>query len=140
MLINGSIQAVTGRFSAIGEVASLWLSAVSGSLPGQSLAEFTRFIAHEYIESRLIENGIDFRSFDPEYYNERLECFLATPNEFGAHDLSPLGDSTRSPFSHYERVLGRSPDQIPLEGQLTQPSELTTSSLEAIVISILSLI
>lgn len=44
--------------------------------------DFKRLLSHEYIESKLMEQGYHFRSLD--------EAFILSPYNAGAHELSPL--------------------------------------------------
>jgi hypothetical protein len=79
---------------------------------------FAMMLAHEYIESRLIEEGIQFNSPRPECWQELgpddyYEKFVR--GVFHAHYLAPKY-SWLTPFEHYEAYGLPTPDlETPLD-------------------------
>jgi hypothetical protein len=97
-------------FSPIRQYADDWLNVANGRLEKVDLADFKRFLAHEYVESRLIEMGIPFRSSNPKAWG--VSGNSATPEHFGAHDIAPTPNPLRSPFQFWSPQLGRDPGSL----------------------------
>lgn len=105
-LPTGPGQTQRGNFSPDSEIADLWPKAEAGTLTPDEAARFNRLMAHEYVESSLMNNGMPYRSADPGAWDPVLGN-RPTPQHHGAHDLAPHADPTRDPFGHWERSLGR---------------------------------
>jgi hypothetical protein len=71
-----------GRFEKIDDYNNEWISAKEKTLSFADEKIFRNLIAHEYIEAKLIDNGMNFRSF--KRYDFRSSA------DFGAHDLAPI--------------------------------------------------
>ena len=54
-----------GYFTASERVARLWTKATSGTLSSREPDDFRSLISHEYVESRLMESGMPYRSAEP---------------------------------------------------------------------------
>lgn len=71
-----------GRFGRNSLENEQWVDATQGFLFKEDLDDFKWLIAHEYIEAKLMEKGVNFRSYtDP----GKISSY-----EIGAHWLSPL--------------------------------------------------
>ena len=77
-----------GYFTADGRIAELWNKAEAGTLSPDELGEFRTLMAHEYVESRLMESGMPYRSADPEAWDGDTHMF--NPSHVGAHDVAPV--------------------------------------------------
>lgn len=118
----GPGKTIIANFSPDPDIADLWVKATKGKLSVYEVTRFWRLIAHEYVESRLMEKGLPYRSSHPEAY--RLGYNMPTPSHYGAHDLAPLVDAARAPFGHWEKVLGRKPPEFEFASDLSNLDEL----------------
>lgn len=73
-----------GRFGRNSVENQEWLDAIQGYLSNSEKVEFINLIIHEYIESKLMDEGFNFRS----YINPENQLYYDT----GAHFLSPTGN------------------------------------------------
>jgi hypothetical protein len=105
-LPTGPNQTARGNFSPDPEIADLWRKAEAGTLSPDEASRFNRIMAHEYVESSLMDHGLPYRSSHPDAWHPDFGNY-PTPQHHGAHDLAPLTDPTRDPFAHWERLLGR---------------------------------
>ncbi|MGH3940618.1 MAG: hypothetical protein ACRDTG_18675 [Pseudonocardiaceae bacterium] len=105
-LPTGPGQINRGNFSPDSDIADLWPKAETGRLNPEEAQRFHRLIAHEYVESSLMNNGMPYRSSHPSTWDPVLGNH-PTPQHHGAHDLAPHVDPARDPFGHWERSLGR---------------------------------
>ncbi len=96
-LPTGPGQTQRGNFSPDSEFVDLWPKAEAGTLTPEKAERFHPLMAHEYVESSLMNNGIPYRSIHPDAWDPELG-FRSTPQHHGAHDLAPLVDpnGTRS--------------------------------------------
>lgn len=82
IFINGEFK--IGRFEKIFDYNQEWLDMINknlNDLTNEEIINFKKLIAHEYVEAKLMENGMNFRS----YINiDNLNVY-----DFGAHDVSP---------------------------------------------------
>jgi hypothetical protein len=102
----GSEQIRRGNFSPDSDIADLWPKAEAGTLTPEEAQRFHRLMAHEYVESSLMNNGMPYRSSHPSAWDPVLGNH-PTPQHHGAHDLAPHVNPARDPFGHWERALGR---------------------------------
>ncbi|MFD3688591.1 hypothetical protein ACFWTE_27660 [Nocardiopsis sp. NPDC058631] len=81
-----------GHFAPMNHIAELWQLAESGeiNLPeNQGKAEhFHRLVAHEHVESRLMEAGMPYRAHGPEMWGDGV--YFPRRDQHGAHDIAPL--------------------------------------------------
>lgn len=110
-LAVGADTVVSSRFTALREVAVLWNKAREGALSTDEGLEFERLIAHEYLERGLMKNGVPYRSSHPGYWDDDGVPWPC-PEHFGAHDLAPLVDPTRSLYAHWP-LLGMPAPEVP---------------------------
>ncbi|MDE3719945.1 DNA/RNA non-specific endonuclease [Nocardiopsis sp. N85] len=80
----------TGRFAPVEQVAELWRKAETGTLNASESAAFRNLVAHEYVKARLMEEGVPYRSRDPQLWNN--DQYEGTSERNGADDISPWGD------------------------------------------------
>ncbi|MFE6775662.1 hypothetical protein [Streptomyces sp. NPDC057702] len=74
-------------FTPDDQIAQLWRKAERGTLKADEEAYFRGLIAHEFVESKLLEAGLPYRPTHPDYWDpERLT--VDTKN-IGAHDVAP---------------------------------------------------
>lgn len=121
----------TGQFSPMAEISDPWVAAANGTLAGDELASFRRLLAHEYVEARLMEAGLPYRSSHPDAFLDG-DIAMPTPEHFGAHDLSPLVDRTRAPFAIYEGVLDLAPPQLDIAEDLSNLDTIVAEILEGL--------
>jgi hypothetical protein len=84
----GPNQIVRGYFTADEEIARHWVGAEDGTLNAAQEERFRALIAHEYVESRLMESGMPYRSAAPEAWADGEQMF--NPAHFGAHEVAPI--------------------------------------------------
>ncbi len=113
----GPNQVAHGYFTADEEIASLWRKAAEGSLDAAEQNEFRSLMSHEYVESRLIESGMPYRSADPEAWDGMDQVF--NPSHFGAHDVAPLAHN--GSLSQWP-TLGLTPPEAPIAPDLSKCS------------------
>lgn len=128
----GPDRTARGNFSPMEEVADPWNAAVSGALQGDELAAFKRLMAHEYVESRLMQEGLPFRSAHPDAYALADDVNLPTPEHFGAHDLAPIGDHGKGPWHIYEGLLDKTAPTLPIADDLSNLDAVVAQILESI--------
>jgi hypothetical protein len=104
----GPGQIERGNFTADEHLADLWGRAEKGSLSEAEAAEFRSLMSHEYVESRLMESGMPYRSADPESWDEDGDIVF-NPQHFGAHEAAPhsVTGSTR----HWKALGLGSPEE-----------------------------
>ncbi|WP_075298531.1 LysM peptidoglycan-binding domain-containing protein [Stigmatella aurantiaca] len=121
-LAIGPNKTVKANFTPDPYIADLWMKATQGKLTGVEAKRFLRLLAHEYVESRLMEKGMPYRSSHPDAY--KLDLNMPTPKHHGAHDLAPLVDPAREPFAHWPRALERTPPTFQFAPDLSNLDEL----------------
>ncbi|RSN40486.1 hypothetical protein DMH08_39410 [Actinomadura sp. WAC 06369] len=119
----GPGQTRVGNFSPMHHIAELWAAANDGPLL-DSREQFRRLIAHEAIESMLMERGIPYRSSDPAGYTQG--GYRPTYEHYGAHDLAPVEDHNKPPWSHYI-LQGRAELDIDLSDDLSNVTEIVNA-------------
>ncbi|WP_245919610.1 LysM peptidoglycan-binding domain-containing protein [Melittangium boletus] len=115
-------KTIKANFSPDPDIADLWTKAMKGKLPLDEAKRFLRLMAHEYVESRLMEKGLPYRSSHPDAY--KFGYNMPTPKHHGAHDLAPIVDAAREPFGHWEKMLGRKPPKFEFASDLSNLDEL----------------
>lgn len=118
-----------GNFTPDREIADLWIKANNRNLQYREMTKFRRLIAHEYVEQALMKDGLPYQSREGWRKHPQFEVFAywPSPEYHGAHDLAP-NPSRPQPFSHWEKIIGKSPEGLILADDLSNLDEL----LEAI--------
>jgi hypothetical protein len=111
----GPGQIARGNFTPDMHLANLWNGAEKGTLNSSDAEEFRALMSHEYVESRLMESGMPYRSAEPASWDEDGDLVF-NPRHFGAHEASPhaVTGSTR----HW-RALGLTPPDEPVAPDLS---------------------
>ncbi|MFI5932011.1 WXG100 family type VII secretion target [Actinoplanes sp. NPDC051494] len=91
-----------GYFTPDGRLSGLWDKATSNTLTPAQREEFRMLAAHEYVENRLMEEGLPFRSPDPAVWDEDNVPWPSADHP-SAHDLSVLEGVPKTPFRHWAR-------------------------------------
>ncbi len=104
----GPNNVVHAHFTPSAYIADLWKGAASGTLSVQGQASFRALVAHEYVESRLMETGMPYRSAHPEAY-EPDGYAVFNPEHFGAHEVAPR--SSDGDLRHWKRLGIVQPDE-----------------------------
>ena len=110
----GPHQIERGNFTPDEHVADLWGKAENGTLSADDSIEFRSLLSHEYVESRLMESGMPYRSADPESWDGRYIIF--NPAHFGAHEVAPT--SSAGSMRHW-KALGLTPPDEPIAADLS---------------------
>ncbi|MFB0494488.1 hypothetical protein ABID99_000725 [Mucilaginibacter sp. OAE612] len=77
---NGTYQ--IGRFERLESDVLEWKAAINNTLSGNDLETFKRLMAHEYVESQLMERGLSYRALN--------KYLSAAPSDLGAHEMAPI--------------------------------------------------
>lgn len=90
-----------GSFTPDDQIADLWRAAENGTLTPEQARDLRQLVTHEYVESRLMDLGLPYRSAHPDAWTNGYNS--PTPQQFGAHDLAPRASYPpgADPFSHY---------------------------------------
>lgn len=115
------------RFTAHAQIARLWGAATEGTLEGEDLLRFRRLMAHEYVEAKLMAQGIPYQHRGSwKYTKSGVWDYTPSPkNGLGAHELAPLAGVDRPAFEHYEKWARPLSDiqKLPLEKWMGIPPE-----------------
>ena len=100
----GPNEIVTARFTPMPHIAQWWEQAQNNRVPDGEEEYFRRWLAHESVESKLMEWGMPYLSSSPEAFewDDIYEKYTPTPKKdyYGAHNISPSEGRAR-PFDHY---------------------------------------
>jgi hypothetical protein len=98
-----------GRFTPMTTIAEWWIQAQKGEIGSEELPAFRRWLAHESVESLLIEWGMPYLSSDPAAFpwdpTYESHSAHATADHYGAHDLAPA-EGESYPWGHYREEWG----------------------------------
>ena len=75
-------------FTPDSQIADLWKKAEAGKLSDMEQVQFRNHVAHEYVEKKLMEMGMPYRSLDPRVW-EGDSAYLSDHSLIGAHDAAP---------------------------------------------------
>jgi hypothetical protein len=112
-----------GYFTADEEIAGLWGKAEDGTLNPAQQSRLRSLISHEYVESRLMESGMSYRSAAPEAWNGDEQTF--NPRYFGAHEVAPIaanGSLRQWP------TLGLTPPAAPIAPDLSNLEDVVNAA------------
>ena len=99
-----------GYFAPDPDIGNLWTKAMKERLSPDELKRFKKLMAHEYVESKLMEQGFPYLSSHPDAWetfvlNGRVEHVSRyTLQHHGAHHLAPHATSD-FPLKHWKGVL-----------------------------------
>jgi hypothetical protein len=113
-----------GYFTAHDGIAVLWDKAQAGPLAPDAQVSFRNLMAHEYVESRLMDSGMPYRSSAPGSWDDGVSW--ASPEHFGAHDMAPL---ERNGTLDQWASLGITPPDIALAPDLSNIDDIADAAL-----------
>jgi hypothetical protein len=119
------------NFTPDGYIAKRWSKAAEGTLNPGEAEEFHRLMAHEYVELKLMDHGIPYRSAHPDSWSPELGNH-PTRDHFGAHDLAPLARTDKEPFFHWERALGREGPEMEIAPDLSNLDDVVEQILRKV--------
>lgn len=119
----GPGQIERGNFTPDEHIADLWGKAGKGTLSEYEAAGFRSLLSHEYVESRLMESGMPYRSADPESWEDRYIIF--NPSHFGAHEVAPT--SSAGSMRHW-KALGLTPPDVPIAPDLSNIDQVVAAA------------
>jgi hypothetical protein len=119
----GPGEVAHGYFTADEEIAGLWGKAEDGTLNPAQQGRFRSLISHEYVEGRLMESGMPYRSAAPEAWNGDEQTF--NPPYFGAHEVAPIA-ATGS--LRQWTVLGLTPPAAPIAPNLSNLEDVVNAA------------
>ncbi|MGM9466204.1 hypothetical protein [Streptomyces murinus] len=119
-------------FTPDSQVADLWKKAEANKLSAMEQAQFRNHVAHEYVENKLLEMGMPYRSLDPRVW-EGDSAYLSDHTLIGAHDVAPAAlratpmvtDGVGA-LSHWRRI-GLEPPAEPILDDLSNVDLLVDS-------------
>jgi hypothetical protein len=123
----GPNQIGHGYFTADEDIANLWNKAEEGSLSPAEQNQFRSLMSHEYVESRLMESGMPYRSADPEAWEDGTLMF--NPSHFGAHEVAPL--SSNGSLRLWPK-LGLTPPDAPIAPDLSNIDDVVNAAREGL--------
>ena len=119
----GPGQVAHGYFTASETIARLWTKATEATLTDDEQDEFRSLVSHEYVESRLIESGLPYRSAAPEAWDGDVQLF--NPLYFGAHEIAPLASSGSLKLWP---ALGLTPPAAPIAPDLSNLDDVVNAA------------
>jgi hypothetical protein len=119
-----------GYFTPDGRLSNLWDKATSGNLTSEQREEFRMLAAHEYVENRLMEEGLPYRSPAPAVWDEDGVPWPHADHP-SAHDLSVLEGRPNDPFRHWER-WGLDSSGLTMAGDLSNLDEVVDRALRGL--------
>ncbi len=116
-----------GYFTPDDGIVDLWEGAARGTLSPDRIAEFRNLAAHEYVENRLMEAGLPYRSAHPEAFDADGDHIVHRDHP-GAHDLAPNEWRPEAPLRHW-RLFGLDSSQLQLNPDLSNLDEIVAAAL-----------
>ncbi|MET8881585.1 hypothetical protein [Streptomyces rubiginosohelvolus] len=125
-----------GLFTPRDDIADLWQAARSRELDGTEAVKFQRLIAHEYVESHLMEAGLPYlfdhpRSWTVDMVNGvadgHYRAWPKTWRDAGAHELTI--SERRGGFAQWER-LGLQAPKVELASDLSNIDEVMEAAFQ----------
>lgn len=118
-----------GRFTPNEAYSELWDKATNGTLTQAEAQQFRSLVAHEYVESRLMELGMPYKSSHPAAWqleDDGSWTSLFDPQHFGAHEVAPAGWGEVS-LRHW-RALGLEPPSTPIAEDLSNLDDVVDAA------------
>jgi hypothetical protein len=119
-----------GYFTPDDDIADLWDGAAQGTLNPARIAEFRNLAAHEYVENRLMEAGLPYRSAHPDSFDVDGDRILH-PEHPGAHDLAPNEWRPDAPLRHWVK-FGLDGSQLRMADDLSNLDEVVDAALRGL--------
>jgi len=119
----GPGQVVQGRFTAFEWIGTVWSKAEEGTLSPAEQDQFRWLVSHEYVESRLMESGMPYRSADPMAWEDGAQAF--NPQYFGAHEVAPV--SSDGSLRQWP-ALGLTPPETPIAPDLSNIDKVVSAA------------
>lgn len=123
----GPDQVLRGYFTPDDQIASLWNKAEAGTLSPAERNGFRSLMAHEYVEKRLMEAGLPYRSADPQAWEDGDQIF--NPPHVGAHEIAPLAHNGL--LVHWP-MLGLTAPAAPIAPDLSNIDEVVNAAREGL--------
>ncbi len=129
--VTQTIRREKGNFAPLEDIAESWMNAMNKSMQAEEfvdeLANFRQFIAHEYVEAGLMDDGLPY--MNPHSWREHPNYGWGNypmPGDkgYGAHNLAPNPNPRRSSFGHWEKDLGKSSEGLSLAENLSNLDEV----------------
>jgi hypothetical protein len=124
-----------GLFEPADDIAELWPRAQSGSLTDPEMLRFRSLMAHEYVESRLMNSGLPYTHPHPHLWEvdpndgKYYRNFPETPHDAGAHDLAP--NERKGGFAHW-RSLGLKEPEVVLREDMSNIDDVVKAIAQAL--------
>lgn len=119
-----------GYFTPSERIADLWDGAIRGTLDEDEVAEFRNLAAHEYVENKLMEAGLPYRSSHPDAFGEDGVRLLSREHP-GAHELAPNEWRPAAPLRHWQS-FGIDGSGIQIAGDLSNLDEVVEAALRGL--------
>ncbi|MFI1993935.1 WXG100 family type VII secretion target [Actinoplanes sp. NPDC020271] len=119
-----------GYFTPDDDIADLWDAAAAGSLDAGQLEAFRSLAAHEYVENRLMDAGLPYRSAHPAAFDADGDPILS-PDHPGAHDVAPHEYRPDAPLAHW-RLFGIDGSHLRLADDLSNLDEVVATALRGL--------
>jgi hypothetical protein len=126
----GPDQVERGYFTPDERIADLWDGATRGTLSPDDQAAFRNLAAHEYVENRLMEEGLPYRSSHPDTFDADGDRII-NPNHPGAHELAPNEWRPQAPFQHW-RSFGLDGSGLEMAEDLSNLDEIVDAALRGL--------
>ncbi|GGQ59213.1 hypothetical protein [Couchioplanes azureus] len=119
-----------GYFTPDDDIADLWEGATRGTLDAEGRAAFRNLAAHEYVENRLMEAGLPYRSSHPDAFDAHGDRVVSRHHP-GAHDLPPNQWRPENPFGHW-RLYGIDGSGLRMADDLSNLDEIVDAVLRGL--------
>ncbi|MFI5897398.1 hypothetical protein ACIA5D_45635 [Actinoplanes sp. NPDC051513] len=119
-----------GYFTPDDDIADLWDGAARGTLSPDKVAEFRNLAAHEYVENKLMEAGLPYRSAHPEAFDADGD-HIVHPDHPGAHDLAPSEWQPEAPLRHWS-LFGLDSSGLQIAADLSNLDEVVGAALRGL--------
>ncbi|MFC4069569.1 hypothetical protein [Actinoplanes subglobosus] len=119
-----------GYFTPDDDIADLWDGAAAGTLDAEQAEAFHNLAAHEYVENRLMDAGLPYRSAHPDAFDADGDRILSRDHP-GAHDLAPHQYRPDAPLAHW-RFFGLDGSHLRLAADLSNLDEVVAAALRGL--------
>ncbi|MEV6306753.1 hypothetical protein AB0M02_45660 [Actinoplanes sp. NPDC051861] len=120
-----------GYFTPDERTAALWDGAVRGTLDPDDAEAFRSLAAHEYVENRLMEAGLPYRSDHPDAFDADGDRII-NPDHPGAHELAPNAWRPDAPLRHW-RLFGIDSSGVRMADDLANLDEIVDIVLRGLM-------